>query len=69
MGKGGNARSRILQNRANNLLSSIPEESSIKEMDIMTSSILSNNENDIEKLGMLGSLQKSFLMDKDEFGD
>lgn len=56
MGKGGNTRSRILQNRANNLLSSIPEESSIKEMDIMTSSILSNNENDIEKLGMLGSL-------------
>ena len=35
----------------------------------MTSSILSNNENEIEKLGLLGSLQKSFLMDKDEYGE
>ena len=35
----------------------------------MTSSILSNNENEIEKLAVLGSLQKSFLLDKDEFSE
>jgi|APCry1669189534_1035231.scaffolds.fasta_scaffold437683_1 hypothetical protein len=49
----------MMQNRANNLLSSIPEESSIKEMDVMTSSILSNNENKDEKMALMGSLQKS----------
>ena len=59
LGRGQNARQRMMQNRANNLLSSIPEESSIKEMDVMTSSILSNNENKDEKMALMGSLQKS----------